>query len=403
MHSALRVDTLILAGAALLAVGVVASSLAERFRAPALLVFLGLGMLIADDGLAWVRFDDPDLAQTVGVLALVIILFDGGLSLDHRAARSIVGPAAVLATVGTAVTAGLVAVVARALLHVGWNTALLLGAVIGSTDAAAVFAVVRRVPLPPRLVALLETESGLNDPMAVLLTMAVIEAWREGVTVGGVAAFGVRQLLGGTVVGIVVGALGAAAVRRLPRDGATLHPILALAVGGLAYGVAARLGASGFLAVYLCGAVVARIPSNRLRRIRSFHEALAGIAQIGLFLMLGLLVFPNQLPGVTVSSLVVTATLALVARPTAVWVSLAWFRFPARELAMLSWAGLRGAVPIVLATFPRTAGHPDGPLVFDVVFFVVLLSTAVQGLTIGRVARRLGLGAGGGPDGRVAP
>ena len=397
MHSALPVDALVLAGALLILAGVVAASLADRFHAPALLVFLGVGMVVGDDGLGWVRFDDARLAQTVSVIALVVILFDGGLATPPRELRSVAGPAAALALAGTAVTTGVVALGAHALFGIGWTTALLLGAIVGPTDAAAVFGALGRVPLPSRLSSLLEAESGLNDPMAVLLTVAVLESWRSGVTVGGLAVFAAQQLVGGALVGALVGTAGAWLLKRLRSSNASLFPVAALGVGALAYGVATQLAASGFLAVYLAGVVVGHRVARHRRSIRTFHEAAATMAQIGLFLVLGLLVFPGQLPRVAGKAVGITLVLVLVARPAAVLSCLTWFRFRRAELALVSWTGLRGAVPIVLATFPLTAAYPDGPLVFDVVFFVVLLSTLVQGATVAPLARRLGLRADADP------
>ncbi len=392
MSASLPVDRLVLAGALLVIVGVLATVLAARTRAPSLLLFLAAGMVIADDGLALVRFDDAELAQTVGVIALVVILFEGGLTVAPRELRAVAVPAALLASVGTFVTAAVVAVAAHELIDVSWTTALILGAVVGSTDAAAVFSVVRQVPMPRRLVSLLEAESGVNDPTAVVLTVAALAWWEGSASVGAVAWFGVWQLVGGIAVGVTVGWAGAELLRRVRLPSSTMAPLLALAVGGLAYGTATALGASGFLATYLAGMAVAARVVRHQRTILRFNEGLAAWSQMALFLMLGLLVFPSRLPDVTVPAVAVAAVLALVARPLAVLVCIGWARFSGRELILVSWAGLRGAVPIVLATFPLVAGHPDGQRIFDVVFFVVLLSTLVQGLTIPTLAARLRLG-----------
>lgn len=392
MSSSLPVDRLILAGALLVIVGVLAGALAERTRAPGLLLFLAAGMAIGDDGLALIRFDDAQLAQTIGVIALVVILFEGGLTTSPRDLRAVAVPAALLASLGTFVTAGVVAVAVHELLGVSWPTALILGAVVGSTDAAAVFSVVRQVPMPPRLVSLLEAESGINDPTAVVLTIAALAWWEGSVTPAEVAWFGLWQLVGGILAGVAVGIVGSELMRRLRLTSATLSPLLALAVGAAAYGTATAVGASGFLATYLAGMAVAQRARRHQRTILRFNEGLAAWSQMALFLMLGLLVFPSRLPDVTAKAVGVSVVLALVARPLAVLVCTAWSRPGARELVLVSWAGLRGAVPIVLATFPLVAGHPEGELVFDVVFFVVLLSTLVQGLTIAPLVRRLGLG-----------
>lgn len=391
MSVSLPSDLALLAGAALLVAGVLCAGFADRLRAPGLLLFLGLGMALGSDGLGFIDFDDAVLAQGIGVAALVVILYEGGLSTAPSELRRVVGPALALATVGVVVTALVVAVVAVALLDVSATTALLTGAVVSSTDAAAVFSVLRGTQVPNRLRVLLEAESGGNDPMAVLLTVGFLAVAAGGVTADDWVVFGLRQLLGGVAVGAAVGWIGSVGLSRLPLGSPALYPVLGLGVAGLAYGTATVLGTSGFLAVYVAGIVVGAGAPRRRRAVRSFHEGLASTAQIALFLLLGLLVFPSRLPDVALPALAVAATLVFVARPLAVAVSLPWFGFDRREVAFASWAGLRGAVPIVLATFPLTAGHPAGQAIFDVTFFVVLVSAAVQGLTVGGLARRLGL------------
>ena len=391
MQLSLATDQLLFAGALLLLAGVVGAGLAERLRVPGLLLFLAAGMAIGDDGLNLISLDDAELVQEIAIVALVVILYEGGLSTAIRQLRPVVAPALVLATIGVLVTAGVVALAAGPLLGVDRTTALLLGAVVASTDAAAVFSVLRGVGLPRRLRHLLEAESGGNDPMAVLLTVGLLAGWEGEVAAGDWIVFGARQLLGGAVVGLVVGWVGAAVLRSAHLTSAALIPVLGLAIGGFSYGAAATLGTSGFLAVYVTGVLVAvRTPSQR-RAVRTFHEGLASTAQIGLFLLLGLLVFPSRLDAEALPALGVAIVLVFVARPLAVLVSVTWWTRRPADLALLSWAGLRGAVPIVLATFPLTAGYPEGQLVFDVVFFVVLISVLVQGLSMATVARRLGL------------
>jgi cell volume regulation protein A len=384
-------DAVLLAGAALLVAGVLCAGFADRLRAPGLLLFLGLGMALGSDGLGLIDFSDAGQAQSIGVAALVVILYEGGLSTSPRELRRVAGPGLALATLGVFVTAVVVALGALVVLDVPVTTALLLGAVVSSTDAAAVFSVLRQAPLPSRLKVLLEAESGGNDPMAVLLTVGFIQVAAGDVTAGDWLVFGVRQLAGGLLVGAAVGWIGSTALARLRFSSPALYPVLGLGVAGLAYGCAALLGTSGFLAAYVAGVVVGARAPRRRRAVRTFHEGLASTSQIALFLLLGLLVFPSRLPGVALPALAVAATLVFVARPLAVAVSLPWFGFSRRELGFASWAGLRGAVPIVLATFPLTAGHPDGQVIFDVTFFVVLVSAAVQGLTVAPLARRLGL------------
>ncbi len=393
MSVSLPADPVILVIAGLLAAGVLGAAFAEVLRIPGPVLFLLLGMLLGDDGLNLVSLSDPRLAQSAGTVALLLILYQGGLTTTPGDIRRASGAGLALATAGVVLTAVVVAGGAALLLDVDPFTAALIGAVVSSTDAAAVFSVLRRAPLPRRLVALLEVESGANDPLAIMLTVGILELWQATPTPAGVAGFAVVQLLGGLAVGALGGLLAALALNRA-RLSAGLHPVLALSAAGLVYGAATSVGASGFLAVYVAGVLVgARVPRHR-RAIRAFHDGLSNTAEIGLFLLLGLLVFPSRLPGVAGPALALTMLLVFVARPVAVLVCLTWFRFTGRELLLLSWAGLRGAVPIVLATFPFTAGYPDANLIFDTVFFVVLVSVALQGVTVAPLAQRLGLATG---------
>lgn len=389
----LPADAVILAVAALLAAGVLGAGFADRLRIPGALLFLCLGMVIGDEGLDLVSLADPVVAQAAGSVALLLIIYGGGLTTAPVDLRRAAGPGLLLATIGVLLTAGIVAAGAWLLLDVDVITALLIGAVVSSTDAAAVFTVLRRAPLPRQLVALLEVESGANDPAAIILTIGLLEAWRSSPSALDWAVFGLMQLGGGAVAGALVGLAGSWLLNRARLGAGGLYPVLALAVGGLSYGLAAAGGASPFLAVYVTGLVVgARVPRHR-RSIRTFHDGLANTAEIGLFLLLGVLVFPSQLPELAPSALAITAVLVLIARPVAVVACLVWSSFSARELALVSWSGLRGAVPIVLATFPITAAHPDGVLIFNLIFFVVLVSVAVQGVSVAGVGRRLGLQA----------
>ena len=393
LDAGLAADPLLLAGAALLVGGVICAGFAERLGVPGLLLFLGLGMVIGDDGFGLINLADARLAQSIGVVALVVILYEGGLVTSLATLRPVALPALLLATVGVVVTAAVVAGAAYLVLDTALTTALLIGAVVASTDAAAVFGVLRKAPLPRRLTALLEAESGSNDPMAILLTVGLLAAAAGPVAPIDWVVFGLRQLLGGAVVGVAVGSLGAFALNRSRLRSAGLYPVLGLGIAGLAYGAAAAGATSGFLAVYVAGVVVtARSPRQR-RALRTFHEGLAASAQIALFLLLGLLVFPSQLPDVAFEAGAIAMVLVLVARPLAVAMCLLPCRMPVREAAFAGWAGLRGAVPIVLATFPLTVGYEDGNLIFNIVFFVVLVSAVVQGFTIAPVASRLGLGA----------
>ena len=390
MNSSFSVDPGVLLVGALLLVGVIASGFTSRFRIPSLLLFLGLGMAVADDGLAWVRFDDAVLAQNIAIGALAVILFDGGLGTDPRSFRSVGVPAGLLATVGVAITAGVVALAGWWILGLDSTTALLLGAVIASTDAAAVFAALRTEPLPPRTTQLLHLESGLNDPVAVLLTIGMVEVWRADPDGWDWAGYLSVQLVVGIVVGLTVGRLGRWVVDHVSGGAAASLGVVTLAIAAISYGGAAVLGGSGLLAVYLTGVVLTG-SERASRSVLYFHEGLAATAQSVLFLLLGILVFPSELFGDLGRGLAVVAVLVLVARPVAVAAVLVWWRTPLREMAVVSWGGLRGAVPVVLATIPFTAGHPDGALIFDVAFVVVVVSVALQGPTIGALARRLGV------------
>ncbi|MDP1821350.1 MAG: potassium/proton antiporter [Acidimicrobiales bacterium] len=393
MELHLAVDDIVLLAAAVIVVGVLMAGLAGRVRVPSLLVFLVLGMVVADDGLALVEFDDAELAQSVSVVALVLILFEGGLSATWKELRTVAVPAALLASVGVAITAGVVGAMALIVLDVPTTTALLIGAVVASTDAAAVMSVLRGSAVPNRARALLEAESGLNDPVAVLLTVGLLETWAGDASGLGWVGFAVQQLAGGVVAGLAVGIGGAWLAQRARLAGGGLFAVLASGLAGLAYGAATQVGGSGLLAVYLAGLLLGhRMPRHR-HALRTVHEGFAFAAQMALFLLLGLLVFPSDLVEVAPEGVLLAAVLVFVARPVAEAVSLPWFGIPRNELAFVAWAGLRGGVPIVLATFPLTVAYPDATLVFDLVFFVVLLSVALQGATIALVARRLGLAA----------
>lgn len=374
----------------MLTVGVLVVGVSERLRLPAALLSLGIGMLVGSDGLGLVHLDDAALVRDISVIALIVILFEGGLTTKPSALRETGWPALSLATFGVVITAGVTAFGVQLLLDTDWETALLLGAVVASTDAAVVFDLLRRAPLPRRLAGILEVESGANDPIAIVMVIGLVETARSAPSAGDWLLFGISQLGGGILIGLAMGWVGSRLLRsRLRSQG--LYPLLATGLAGLTYAVAASLSASGFLAVYVCGLMVGALVPRHRRVIRSFHASLANGADIALFLLLGLQVFPTRLMAVAVPALALTAILVLVARPLAVVVSLLPFRLPWREQALLSWAGLRGAVPIVLATFPATAGIPAGETIFDIVFFVVVTSTLIQGTTVVPLAERLGL------------
>lgn len=390
-----HIDTIILVSGALLLTGIASSKFSTRFGVPVLVLFLAIGMSAGSEGIGGIPFEDYGLANAIGTLSLALILFDGGLSTSLDAIRSAWKPALVLATLGVVVTAGITGLIAAKILGVSLLHGLLLGSIVGSTDAAAVFSVLRMsgIALPKRLQATLEVESGLNDPMAIFLTLGSVQLLLPNGANAPAELFELfaRQMTIGTVVGLVGGYVTSWVVNRINLDIGGLYPILVTALALLTFGMAAHFQGSGFLAVYLAGIVVGNRRLVFKRGILLFHDALAWLSQITMFVVLGLLVFPSRLVAVTWQGLAVAIVLCLVARPLAVATSLLPFRFNIRELGLLSWVGLKGAVPITLATFPLLAGVEGAGLLFNVTFFVVVLSALVQGWTLPHVAAKLGL------------
>ncbi len=378
----------LLVGAAVVLAAIVAARVAHGIGLPGLLAFLGLGVALGEAG-AGVRFDNAGLAQSLGLSALVLILAEGGLTTSWAHARAAAPAALSLATAGVVVSVLVAALAARWLLGLGWREALLLGAVLAPTDAAAVFSVLRKLPLPPRLSGMLEGESGLNDPPAVLAVTLLSSAGHHQLSPVLIAGEVVYQLAVGAAIGIAAGAIGALALRRVALPASGLYPIaiLALIVGG--YGAATLADASGFLAVYVSALVLGNTRLPHGPAIRGFAEGVAWLAQIGLFVMLGLLASPARLPAQILPAVAAGAAVMLVARPVAVAVATLPLRLPWRQRAFLSWAGLRGAVPIVLATIPVNARVPGATRLFDIVFIVVVINTLAQGPTLPWAARRL--------------
>ena len=376
----------ILAGSILVALG------AARVGVPSLVAFLALGMLLGSDGPGGIEFDDAELARTVGIVGLAAILFEGGLSTSWRRLRRVAVPATLLATVGVVASTVLTGVAAYYLFDLSWLEAVLLGAVVASTDAAAVFATLRFTHIRRRLARTLEAETGINDPVAIALTIGLI-AWIEepelafpDLVLSVVEQLGIGLVIG---VGLAVAALWVFA--RLPHSIGSFAPVASVAAGALSFGVADVAGGSGFLAVYLVGLAVGSTPSRHRSQLVAFHEGLAFLAQVTMFVVLGLLVFPKDLPEVALAGLALAVLLMVVIRPAAVWLSTALSSFSARERMLLGWAGLRGAVPIVLATFVLSSDVEHAETIFNAVFFVVVVSALVQGTTLEWVAERLGL------------
>jgi cell volume regulation protein A len=379
-------------GSLVVLVAAVALRLADRLGLPSLLLYLALGVALGESG-AGIEFEDAALTQTLGVAALVIILAEGGLTTRWSDVRRAVGPGLALSTVGVLVSIGVTAAITVWLLDFSWSFAFLVGAVVSSTDAAAVFTTLRRLPLPRRMAAALEVESGLNDAPVVLLVVVLSESLTGGETAAWwiVAIEVLAELAGGAVAGLAFGFGGAWLLRRAALPLVGFYPLATLALCVLAFASADLLHASGFVAVYLCGLVLGNASLPHRAASLGFTEGLASLAQIGLFVMLGLLVSPGQLVESLPSALLVGGALLLVARPLSVVLSLVWFRMSWPQMAFISWAGLRGAVPIVLATFPLTAGVPNAAFVFDLVFVLVVVFTIIQGATLPGVARRLGI------------
>jgi cell volume regulation protein A len=389
-----QIHQLILLGGFLIVVSILAGMFSSRLGAPLLLVFLGLGMLAGEDGPGGIAFSDFDLTYLVGSVALAIVLFDGALRTPKQAFRLALRPALGLATVGVGITAALIGFLAWWVLDLSPVGAFLVGAIVASTDAAAVFLLLnmRGTELNKRVTATLEVESGINDPMAVFLTVACVEYLLAPAAASGLdlAIFFAVQMAGGAAIGLVGGFALVWLVNRAELAGG-LYPVLCAAFAITVFAAAQSVHASGFLAVYLAGLVLGNRRHRAQATILRFHDGLAWIAQIVMFLLLGLLVTPSNLVEDIWGALGIALALIFVARPLAVFLCLAPARFDWREKAFIAWVGLRGAVPIFLASIPVIAGLPDGIAYFNVAFVAVLASLVVQGWTVGPAARFLGL------------
>lgn len=394
---------LILVAGALLAAGVLASMAASRLRLPALLLFLGVGMAVGSDGLGWIYLDDYALARLVGTVALVVILFEGGLQTGLDQLRPVLGGAVGLAVIGTALTALVTGVAASWLLDFSLAEGLLVGAILSPTDGAAVFALLRGVRLPRRLALTLEGEAGLNDPIAVMLVVVMIEVVRRpSYSPAAAAWFLTHELVVGLLAGLVVSGAASAGLRRMSNAPPGLPLVASFATAAIAFGAAGTLGGSGFLAVYVAGVVLAGRELPERAALTAFYEGLSAVAEIGMFFTLGLLVFPSQLGHVLVRGTVLALVVALLARPLAAFAATVRTRMNIRERALLGWAGLRGGVPVVLATLPVIDHVPRSVEFFNLVFFAVIVSTLLQGATVEPVARALGLSGSDRPPARTS-
>jgi potassium/hydrogen antiporter len=391
MASLDSVSITILLGAILVMAGILSSLLALRFGAPLLLVFLAVGMLAGDSGPGGLQFDDYRSTYLVGSVALALILFDGGLRTRFQNIRAVLAPSMALATVGVLLTALITAPVAKVALDLNWTEALLVGAVVASTDAAAVFLLVHAqgLRLRPRVGATLEAESGSNDPFAVFLTLMLVEYISVGQgSVAHVALELAREAVLGAVFGVAGGRLVVIALNRvaLPQG---LHAPFVMTAALVIFGGAQIAHASGFLAVYIAGIIIGNRPTRAHNSVVTFLDAATWLAQIVMFVLLGLLVSPQRLGASAGPAVVVAMVLMLVARPVAVFLCLAPFRFSWREKLFIAWTGLRGAVAIFLASIPMLVGLSKAYLYFDVAFVVVIISLLLQGWTLAYAARRL--------------
>ncbi len=376
----------------LVLLSILASKFSERLGVPALLMFLGVGMLAGSDGPGGIYFDNARLANFIGSVALAYILFSGGLDTSWRSIRAVLRQGLILSTIGVVVTAGLLGLFISLVLDFSLIESLLLAAIVSSTDAAAVFAVLRSrgVSLKGNLRPLLELESGSNDPMAIFLTIGLIQLLTtpDASWIDLLPMFALQMTLG-AVIGVGAGAAVARLLNHIRMDYEGLYPVLSLSVVLLVFGLAESLGGNGFLGVYLCGIMLGNSDFPYKRSLMRFHDGLGWLMQIGMFLVLGLLVFPSHLPAVAGGGLLVSMFLMFVTRPAAVYLGMWRSSFNLRERTLVSWAGLRGAVPIVLATFPLLAGYPQSERIFNIVFFVVLTSVLLQGKSLMLLARWL--------------
>ncbi len=388
----LTIETYLFWAAVLLILSVIASKFSDRLGVPTLIIFLVIGMLAGSDGPGGIYFDDPQLAQNLGILALVIILFSGGLDTSWKQTRPVILEGVLLATLGVLITAFTLGLFAHFLLKISLLEGVLLGAIVSSTDAAAVFSILRskNINLKGKLAPLLEFESGSNDPMAVFLTVALsmllVDPSR---TLLGLIPMFFQQMLLGLLLGVGAGKLTIFLINRLRLGYTGLYPVLTLGVLFLTYSVTSLVGGSGFLAVYLVGLMMSREEFLHKRSLLRFYDGFAWLMQIVMFLTLGLLVFPSKIVTIIIPGLAIAFFLILIARPLSVITAMVFSRMKLPEKTFLSWVGLRGAVPIVLATYPRLMGLPQSELIFNIVFFVVLVSVLLQGTSIPFVAKLL--------------
>jgi cell volume regulation protein A len=389
-------ELILIVAAGLILVSVLASKISDRFGIPMLLLFLAIGMLAGTDGFGGIYFDDPALTQFIGIVALNLILFAGGLDTEWKDVRPVLRYGAALSTLGVFLTALIVGITAQFLLGFSLIQGLLLGAIVSSTDAAAVFSILRakNLGLRGKLRPLLELESGSNDPMAVFLTIGMIQLLTQpGFQIADLAGVFLLQMIVGVVCGWLFGKLLVFLANRIQLGFDGLYPVLMLSIVFLAYSLTSALHGNGFLAVYLAGIVAGHQDFIHRRSVISFHDGMAWLMQITMFLTLGLLVFPSEIPPIITTGLLIAVSLIFVARPISIFITLLPTDFTFKEKLFISWVGLRGAVPIILATYPLLAGLAQADAIFNIVFFVVLASSLLQGTSIPYAAKWLGVDA----------
>lgn len=385
------VDGTILLLATLLIVGVLTNKFSARFGVPSLVLYMGVGMLLS----RIIYFDNAGLTQWFGILALVIILFQGGLQTKWSHVKPVVKPAVSLATLGVILTALITGILAKYILGVSWAEGFLFGAIVGSTDAAAVFTVVGRQNIKSHIATTLEAESGSNDPMAILLTVTIIQFIQSPeFSIWSIILFFTWQMLFGALMGVIMGKICVWTINRIDLDSSGLYPILSVGFAVLAYSVTSLLNGSGLMAAYIMGIVVGNSDLTYRQSIFGFNEGFAWLMQILMFILMGLLVFPKELVNIVWEGLALSFLLMFVSRPIGVLISTFKMGFNRNELILICWSGLKGAVPIVLATYPLVAGIENSQTIFNVVFFVVITSCLIQGTSISPLAKRLDLMAG---------
>lgn len=388
------IDYLLLTGAILLLISILIAKSMDNIGIPTLLLFIGIGMLAGSEGLGGIYFDDPNLAQSIGIVSLVFILFSGGLDTNWKETKIALKPAFTLATLGVVKTAVIIALFIMLIFNTTFLWGLLIGSIISSTDAAAVFSILRigSINLKKNLKPTLELESGSNDPMAVFLTVGTIELLLNAdKSFFDLIIFFILQFAIGGLIGLSFGKLLVYLVNKLKFSYEGIYPVFALALCFLVYSIPPVIGGSGFLAIYISGIIVGNSKIVHQKALVRFFDGLAVLSQIAMFLTLGLLVFPSRLLDVVWTGLLVSGILIFVARPLSVFVSLIPFNYSLKEKTFISWVGLRGAVPIILATFPLIMGVENSNLIFNLVFFVVLTSSLIQGWSLKYFANKLGL------------